>query len=624
MQALWETLLALLPPGAPEASSSPPWAHRPLWRGLGPEALEDRTVPSLSVLGVPVPDLPLVSVPVTVELQPPSPFAQVLGDQLAMSLLAPVPQFLTPAGTAKSATPQTGSLTVTNFGVDNDQLTQLAGTLPLPDGTPLSFDAPVQTDGVQSTGTRDVMHLALSPLSLDVLGARLEASGAEVTATFEHAAGSVFSGVESALSAIVRTAGQVALAFGSAVRAVGAVAPALYLPSWLSQSLEALTPPTASTILLSHFQLGPLNLSYPGLSLSVSSFVVDAFADTGPGKPLGNLFATVGSRGGNLGGMGALMDDILSRRPSPTTPSAVTPAAAQPTEDMPTHPGTKSPAGTSSSGGAGGSQDSHPKSPFSDRILYPQPSRPVPPAGVLVASFPPDLGGGARPHDAPPPPKRAADDAENDDPLSDDDNPLPSVLPDIGLPDEGDQPGAQNGIAFKGPGGNGELSSEPEQQAHSSSQEILSMTVIPAGGLFARLLSILDDTTDGDTELCWLRPTCPTVVTGLAIPPQQGRHPWYRDPTVGDNCDNGSGATGERVCHKTTPISVDEGNHRYYWGSIPWAVSSPILGVFASSVVPALYVELGEDELDPRAIPRMVCPRKECNTTVKKFGAGTT
>jgi hypothetical protein len=629
MQALLEALIVLLPPGAPRASPSRPWAHRPFWLGL--EALEDRSVPATSVLGVPVPDLtmpsdfglpPLTSVPVTAELHPPSPLSQALGDQLSLSLPLPVPPFLTPAGTATLATQQTGWMTVTNLAVDNDRLNQLAGSIRLPDGTPLTFSAPGQVDGVASTRTRDVMHLAFAPLSLDVLGARVEASHVELTASFEHGPGNPLSGGQggSPLTAILQTVGQVASAFGNALRAIGAFVPTLHLPPSLGQALQGLTPPIPSTTLLSHFRLNSINFDFSGLFLSVSSFVVDAFADTGPGKVLGNLFAEVDKHGGNFEGMGALMGHILNGMPIPNMATAdlrkaamakaTTPTADDPAAATPTHPGKKSRAGTSSSTGSGGSQDSSSKPKVSRVIPVPEPRRPAPPGNPVIASLPPDMGGGTKPQDTPPPPKQAKEKSENDDPLSDDDSPLPSVLPEIGLPEESGQPVAQNGTGFDGLDGTGDLSGKLEQQTNKVGRQILSMTVIPAGGLFARLLSLLDDITDPDNGLCWLRPTSPTVVTEVVIPPQHRSHPWYGNPVIGHACDNGSGIERERLCHKTTPTSVDEFSDNPFWGCITWPVSPRFLGVLASGVLPALYVKRGKDELDPRTFPRIACDQK--------------
>src|SRR5262245_34208973 len=131
MRAVLPTRPAHRPPGA-----AAPRGHGPSGRGLGLETLEDRTVPSVSVLGVPLPDFrlpPLQSVPVAAEVHPPAELAQVLGERLAVSLLAPLPDFLRPAGTAAVATPATGSMTVTNFQVDNGGLTQLEGNFQMPD-----------------------------------------------------------------------------------------------------------------------------------------------------------------------------------------------------------------------------------------------------------------------------------------------------------------------------------------------------------------------------------------------------------------------------------------------------------------------------------------------------------
>src|SRR5262245_7125711 len=105
MKRVFTTLLAFLPERKHARSVTSPRRHRPFPCWLSLEALEDRVVPSTSVLGVPMPDLvvpldlspgPFTTVSVTAQAEPAGPLAQVLGNQPTVELAVPVPDFLTP------------------------------------------------------------------------------------------------------------------------------------------------------------------------------------------------------------------------------------------------------------------------------------------------------------------------------------------------------------------------------------------------------------------------------------------------------------------------------------------------------------------------------------------------
>src|SRR5262245_12262396 len=244
MKAVFMTILSLLRPRAAATTSSE--RRRPL--GLGPDGLEDRAAPSAAGRGVPVRDLPdpadvglppLTSVAAAAEIRPPPELVQALGDQLALSMLAPLPGFLKPAGTATAETPRTGVLTATSFEIDNDALTDMAGHLRLPDGTPVSFSSPA--DGADSTPAPAVLHLVIGPLRLERLGVRLELSRMQVTARLAHSPYSPFSAAQEAeLARLIaaRIAGVFAAAFDIATRVFGAAAGQIHLPPRVQAALE--------------------------------------------------------------------------------------------------------------------------------------------------------------------------------------------------------------------------------------------------------------------------------------------------------------------------------------------------------------------------------------------------
>src|SRR5262245_34204779 len=133
MKAPIKRVLGLHPKHARRTRCRAPWEPRPFCSTLGVEILEDRTLPAVSILGIPVPDLPpaanfgntqLTQVPLTVDVRLPPPLGQVFGDQSDISFQVPLPDFLIPAGTATLATPATGAVTVTGFNVDNNRLNQ--------------------------------------------------------------------------------------------------------------------------------------------------------------------------------------------------------------------------------------------------------------------------------------------------------------------------------------------------------------------------------------------------------------------------------------------------------------------------------------------------------------------
>jgi hypothetical protein len=316
------------------------------------EPLETRTVPSLSVLGIPAPELsappafkpqPLMIAPVTTDSGGNSPMTQVLGNPQPLLVTAPVPEFLVPAPPVTVATSMTGPLVISNFAVNNDKLGQMTNDLQVPDTLPASPATPMgpsQTEQAPGPGT---VQFVVAPVRVEWQGLRIESSSIQVTATVDHLGGSLLTRVEEILSTVAQT-----LAHVITLVAAKLVAAAEYLvsllPSWCYQALGRLAPPTPVTVHLAHYQFGPVNASYEatwpagsglsagtglqsgsdqqiavdtthtieglpavegspvlgtvvaigasgeqGESVSVSKVTVDVFADTGPDKPVGNV-----------------------------------------------------------------------------------------------------------------------------------------------------------------------------------------------------------------------------------------------------------------------------------------------------------------------------------------------
>jgi hypothetical protein len=524
-----------------------------------------------------VPDFglpPLVSVPVTAEFHPAAPLAQLVGDQVVLSLPVPVPAFLQPAGTAALPMSGVGSLAITDLEVDSNQLAQWG------DGSPLSVSPPAQPDGSGSTPTRGGMHLVLSPLSFDLQGARAESSGVEVTASFERAPGNAISGGQlgtEVLSGILRALDVVALAFDTVTSDISTAIGDIHLPPLVSQFLDSLAPPTPGTVHIASYRFSPVQLDYPGVRFTMSSFQVDVYADTGPDKPLGNLLTVIAASR-----QGGLADLKRFRRHTPSK----TPASPKPASAMPS--------GTAGTGmptsGQNGSSGSGSQAKPNNTIIPQAPVQVIrPPSSVLIA--PPPDGGGGKKADNPAPPKKPSPDVpENDSFLSDDDNPLPAVLPDIGLPDESDRPtrkpDADSGLGS----GDTEPEGEGEQRPTEPRRQQPPLTAAAVGGRPDSLPPSQDVAANRADRVHGLRRTSRTVVVGVGVPALEGLDRWCEGSVVARSRDRRPVVERGLYCHSATTASF----HGLTCGTVArriiWLAPPPLLGAIASALLTRIYV----------------------------------
>jgi len=300
MRAVFQRLFGLHPKRAHQSPSSGPSERRPFRGKLGLEVLEDRTAPSVSLLGTPVPGLPpapdfalppLTQAPVTVDARLPPPLGLLFGDQANLSFAAPLPDFLSPAGTATMSTSATGALSVTSFAVDNTRLNQQALDVGLSDADGFWSSLLDQQSALTTPSNSDVVHVDLKPFGLELQGIRVQVSQLSLNASFAHPPGLFEAQWSAVMSAVERVVGLLAAALDTAARAVGRAALAIHLPPALVNFFDHLWPP--GTVHVFGWSHGPLDLQEPGLDLSAPGFRVDVYADTGPGKTLGNILAAL-------------------------------------------------------------------------------------------------------------------------------------------------------------------------------------------------------------------------------------------------------------------------------------------------------------------------------------------
>jgi hypothetical protein len=199
---------------------------------------------------------------------------------------------------------------------------------------------PSQMEPAPGPGT---VQIVVAPLRVEWLGLRIESSLVQVTATVEHAGGSLLTRAEEILSLVAQTLARVITLVAAKLVAAAEYLVSLLPPLWF-RALGRLTPAAPVTVHLAHYQFGPVSESYdarwsagsglsagtgsePGSdqqgvvdntlkleglpevegrpevgtivaigesgelaqSVSVSKVTVDVFADTGPDKPLGNV-----------------------------------------------------------------------------------------------------------------------------------------------------------------------------------------------------------------------------------------------------------------------------------------------------------------------------------------------
>jgi hypothetical protein len=451
------------------------------------------------------------------------------------------------------STPVTRPVTVTSFEVDSDQLVQQAGDDRPSSASRLWVSEPARASGLEEEPTLDEVQLDFTPFRLELLGARVEADHVEADASFEHQPdGPSHGGPQEAtvVPSVVRALGLFASAFDTAARAVGAAALTGRLPP-LSLASERHSPPSASSVRLASFWYGSVDVREPELRLSAPRVRADLFADTGPGKLLGNLLAEVARflLGQNFGGLGALLGQLLngmltfarislqslkllfidvtsylaalaassgpghgfaasgtvtvrasawfqlalslgsSGTGPDNVPSGGGPGRATAWGPMPSIGGSLGMGlDNAPSGGGPGRAAAWGPVPSSRGGSGAGPNTTSSGGGPVKASawgLTSSGGGGAgagQDADKPDPgsKQKEGDSSDEDSPLEDD-NPLPRVLPEIGLREEGRPPVRQPEPEGEQSDGEGKLLTEPEQQENEVSLHTLQVTVVLIG-----------------------------------------------------------------------------------------------------------------------------------------------
>jgi len=403
----------------------------------------------------------------------------MFGDQLAGSLELPVPDFLSPAGTSTVATPATGAWTVTNFTVNNARLDQQAGTLDLADAGGLLSSLPDQAYGLASQS--DVVHMDLKPFGLELNGIRVQASQVSLNASVAHPPGLFESQWATVMSAVERVLGLFAAALDTAARAVGRAALAIHLPPALVNYFDRLYPP--GTVHVFGWSYGPLSFREPGIGVSVPTLRVDLYADTGPGKTLGNILAAMTRI--IVEGGGGLEDPGKLRPPIPRSPRG--PGGLGP--DLPPGAGggglvdPMSSPKPGESGGSGGKSDATPGGSPVVWIVVPvklSAAGQKPFAAVVMQS-----GGTPSPsllvERIEPVNRPEVVEQKDDHSLFEDDIPLVLVLPDIALPEEE----RRHVMPYEPEGGRadaeGQVSGGPARWGSEVVMQRLQATVAPVG-----------------------------------------------------------------------------------------------------------------------------------------------
>jgi hypothetical protein len=615
------------------------------------------------VLGVPVsagpapPTVnqpPLVQVPVTAVFASQTPLTPLLGNQRTLSLAVPVPAFIAPSGTATVATSLTGPVTITNFSVDNAGLGQLTPPTQVPDlpsASPVGPAAPGETPSAPpNTG---VVQVNVPPLRFEWLGLRVESSAVQVIATVEHLTGTLLVRTEEIIASVTRTLAQVVSLFAAKLVAAAEHVLSL-LPSWFLQALDALHPSAPETVLLAHYQFGPVNVSYqatwnvdPGVSLgddgssssdpppslgngdpsspdpapslgdsgsslpdppaslgdgdssspdpaplpwplsegqaiaesgeqaqslSVSEVTVNVYADTGPNNPLGNVLVAADHARGNPGPL-----DVSAGEPSDEGVSTLASAVSdEVSNELTPLGGSLLHSGRSSLsilvGGA-------PAPPYFLGIFSPDDAI-APPSSLRWIPSLSGLGGGMDapiPSPAPAHRKQPAPDQEegasekNGSPL-DDDNPLPKVLPEVGLPDDATPP--QPDVTETVSGG-GESEPFPE-----SSRQLVTLTIcVPRARRDAGQEEFLRPTNREDGP----HPRQQTTATLVA----HIRVPVMHEPNLGfENRVDQTRELGlvarEQVCANETASSAGEGQEDASWQCVAGLVLAPSFAIVIS------------------------------------------
>jgi hypothetical protein len=247
--------------------------------------------PSLQDFGLPS----LVDVPVSADLQVSRAVEELFGGPPPFSMIVPLPQFITPAGTSTVTTSWTGPITFTNFQIDSEQLNQLASNITLPDGGSPYVSPYLQAIDIQTTSAFDLIHFILEPITLDLLGVNVVMSGVDMTMGFQDAPGSPsWTGdvAASAISIVSRALDLFASGLGLVARKAQEIAAGFALPAGLSGVLQQVAPPAGETIPITQYQVPATASDSQTFTVSIArGAMVNVSATTGPAELLGNLLA---------------------------------------------------------------------------------------------------------------------------------------------------------------------------------------------------------------------------------------------------------------------------------------------------------------------------------------------
>jgi len=485
----------------------------------------------------------------------------------AVSALAPIPVTLQPAGKATGSAPLTGSLTITNIQVDHDRITQLTGSIQLPDGPPLNFSAPVHASTLESTSAGDVLHVVLDSHQLELSGARVKSSHIELTGSGEHGLVSVL------------------LPGSSVLPPQSVVAPAFDLLSSSSGSpAGGLTSPAGNAL-----PLGQLGLPQVGLGSqdfpSGGSIMIDISANAGLNLLVGNLLALSAHAQGSVpGGHPALANQVTgSRETFLSIHLADRTQLSNPAEFG------------SAPEPVGGGQ----RVPMFSEIRTPNLAA-IGPAGQSPRMLPPlerteDSVISSRPgNDL---------SGEESDPLIlsaeqtlrelESIAPRPSAVPGSEFPAERDRSIDLPELDRRSPGRDQDLSANPEREAQALTLPVQSpLTNFLAEGQFDWLLPEVEDTADGEGDEAddWsagpAQPADEPVCQAPSLPGERSDQllPLFEDAA---NRDDGSQAA------RTTGVEdreVEQLTYHPVRAGIAWPVSHSLFGLIAPSLLAWLYV----------------------------------
>jgi hypothetical protein len=330
---------------------------------------------------------------------------------------------------------------------------------------------------------------------------------------------------------------------------------------WASQfpffalAFRLFTPPVAMSFLIRHVQFGPFNFNYGGFHVRVRPITINLYADTGPGKPLGNLLFFLATRGKDLFPVPkpppkppppdpGLYLALMMPHPSPPAPAPV--AVTRPRYTM---------TGFSFSGGGGGD------------------------------------GGAPFEADARPKRKETGAGSGDDEAILPDDTPIPSVLPDIGLPGDEESPAPEADLSVRALGAGSASVHVPGKGADAMSRPRSLVTVAVVGRLRHPHLWRLDELT-----ICETGPGCSSpvtlVVSSKAVP--QAARPASARLEAPTGVEGGA----DRLWPEWLPLSPDAaasredmvGHAAVGSGDIFLAASHPYLGMAAFLM---LYVPAG-------------------------------